>query len=135
MRLYSLLLLFGPSFHFSPMHRTSRIRTRTRTWYCQSLSIRVVPQLSVLWCLMLYLWIQDFLVISLMPPNPRSSFLIPLQFTHPIRLVTDLWVDEGVLHPSDTLKYFRAVPIKYYFWLAESRFGTDAEIYLWIGRC
>lgn len=47
------------------------------------------------------LLVKDFLVLSLRPPNPRSSFLIPLQFSHPIRLVTDPWVDVDALHPGD----------------------------------
>jgi hypothetical protein len=45
--------------------------------------------------------VKDFLVLSLTPPNPRSSPLAPLQFSHPIRLVTDAWIDSDVLHPGD----------------------------------
>ncbi|KDR75755.1 hypothetical protein GALMADRAFT_68348 [Galerina marginata CBS 339.88] len=46
--------------------------------------------------------VKDFLVLALTPPNPRSSCLIPLQLSHPIRLVTDSWIDFDVLHPGDT---------------------------------
>jgi len=46
--------------------------------------------------------VKDFLVLALTPPNPRSSFLIPLQLSHPIRLVTDSWIDVDSLHPGDT---------------------------------
>ncbi|KAF8161225.1 hypothetical protein B0H34DRAFT_781810 [Crassisporium funariophilum] len=48
------------------------------------------------------LLVKDFLVLTLTPPNTRSSFLIPLQLSHPIRLVTDSWVDGDSLHPQDT---------------------------------
>ncbi|KAF9049864.1 hypothetical protein BJ165DRAFT_1454372 [Panaeolus papilionaceus] len=47
------------------------------------------------------LLVKDFLVLALTPPNPRSSFLTPLQLSHPIRLVTDSWLDADVLHPQD----------------------------------
>jgi hypothetical protein len=82
--------------------------------------------------MIIYGTIQDFFVISLVPPNPRSSFLIPLQFTHPIRLVTDSWVDEGVLHPQHLAIFPRGA---YSILFLADSFGTDAEIYLWTGRC
>ncbi|KAF8200996.1 hypothetical protein BJ912DRAFT_843974 [Pholiota molesta] len=47
------------------------------------------------------LHVKDFLVLSLAPPNPRSSPLVPLQLSHPIRLVTDSWIDTDALHPGD----------------------------------
>ncbi|KAF8967900.1 hypothetical protein BDZ97DRAFT_1903155 [Flammula alnicola] len=47
------------------------------------------------------LLVKDFLVLALTPPNPRSSPLAPLQLSHPIRLVTDSWIDVDVLHPGD----------------------------------
>ncbi|KJA28976.1 hypothetical protein HYPSUDRAFT_128152 [Hypholoma sublateritium FD-334 SS-4] len=45
--------------------------------------------------------VKDFLVLALAPPNPRTSSLMPLQLSHPIRLVTDSWIDTDVLHPGD----------------------------------
>ncbi|KAF9526600.1 hypothetical protein CPB83DRAFT_769882 [Crepidotus variabilis] len=48
-----------------------------------------------------HLCVKDFLHLSLTPPNPRSSFLAPLQLSHPIRFVTDPWIDNAVAHPSD----------------------------------
>ncbi|KAF9565543.1 hypothetical protein CPC08DRAFT_168196 [Agrocybe pediades] len=46
--------------------------------------------------------VKDFLILALVPPNPRSCSLIPLQLSHAIRLVTDSWVDVDSLHPGDT---------------------------------
>ncbi|KAF9485926.1 hypothetical protein BDN70DRAFT_794831 [Pholiota conissans] len=47
------------------------------------------------------LHVKDFLVLSLAPPNLRTSSLVPLQLSHPIRLVTDSWIDADALHPGD----------------------------------
>ncbi|KAJ7157933.1 hypothetical protein C8R43DRAFT_1180114, partial [Mycena crocata] len=37
--------------------------------------------------------IQDFVVIELRPPNPEASQFGTLRYSHPIKLVTDSWLD------------------------------------------
>ncbi|KAJ7287785.1 hypothetical protein C8J57DRAFT_1284906 [Mycena rebaudengoi] len=43
--------------------------------------------------------VKDFIIFQLTPANVRTSPLLPIQHSHPIRLVTDRW--EDVAHPSD----------------------------------
>jgi len=40
--------------------------------------------------------VKDFIVLALSPPNPQTSPLLQLQYAHPIRFVTDAWVDFSV---------------------------------------
>ncbi|EAU91767.2 hypothetical protein CC1G_04535 [Coprinopsis cinerea okayama7 len=47
------------------------------------------------------LMVKDFIVVGLAPYNIRSSFLLPVQLAYPVRLVTDSWVDQEVVHPQD----------------------------------
>ncbi|KAL0960782.1 hypothetical protein HGRIS_005803 [Hohenbuehelia grisea] len=37
--------------------------------------------------------VKDFIVLALTPPDPHTSPLLELQHAHPIRLVTDPWLD------------------------------------------
>ncbi|RDB24842.1 hypothetical protein Hypma_007770 [Hypsizygus marmoreus] len=48
------------------------------------------------------LLVKDYIMLILTPPNSRTSPLRELQIVHPIRLVTDPWVDTDTLHPQDT---------------------------------
>jgi hypothetical protein len=45
-------------------------------------------------CVLTSLLYQDFIVLTLTPPNPENSPLMEHQHAHPIRLVTDPWVDD-----------------------------------------
>lgn len=45
--------------------------------------------------------VKDYIVLVLTPPKSRTSPLRVLQITHPIRLVTDPWIDIDTLHPQD----------------------------------
>ncbi|KAJ3830158.1 hypothetical protein F5880DRAFT_1296687 [Lentinula raphanica] len=46
--------------------------------------------------------IKDYIVFAVTPPNPRSCPLLAHQYSHPIKLVTDVWTDESTFHPLDT---------------------------------
>jgi len=39
------------------------------------------------------LTVKDFIVLALYPPCPTTSPLVELQHAHPIRIVTDPWID------------------------------------------
>ncbi|KAF4567514.1 hypothetical protein EYR40_006517 [Pleurotus pulmonarius] len=43
--------------------------------------------------------IKDFIVFALTPSNPRTSSLLEIQHAHPIKFVTDPWID--LVHPLD----------------------------------
>ncbi|KAK0461227.1 uncharacterized protein EV420DRAFT_187353 [Desarmillaria tabescens] len=44
--------------------------------------------------------VQDYILFILTPPDERGCPLQPLQHTHPIKLVTDTWMEAGT-HPQD----------------------------------
>lgn len=44
--------------------------------------------------------VQDYILFILTPPDERGCPLQQLQYTHPIKLVTDTWMEEGT-HPQD----------------------------------
>ncbi|KAF8070576.1 hypothetical protein FPV67DRAFT_1413807 [Lyophyllum atratum] len=46
--------------------------------------------------------VKDYIMLVLTPPKSRTSPLRVLQIVHPIRLVTDPWIDTDTLHPQDT---------------------------------
>ncbi|KAF5316906.1 hypothetical protein D9611_003884 [Ephemerocybe angulata] len=48
------------------------------------------------------LLVKDFIVLDLIPITVRESFLLPIQLSQPIRLVTDTWTDTDGVHPQDT---------------------------------
>ncbi|KAJ3748901.1 hypothetical protein DFH05DRAFT_1390681 [Lentinula detonsa] len=45
--------------------------------------------------------IKDYIVFALTPPNLRSCPLLAHQYSHPIKLVTDIWTDDSTSHPLD----------------------------------
>ncbi|KAJ4483270.1 hypothetical protein J3R30DRAFT_3833865 [Lentinula aciculospora] len=47
-------------------------------------------------------FIKDYIVFALTPPNPRSCPLLAHQYSQPIKLVTEAWTDDFTSHPSDT---------------------------------
>lgn len=46
--------------------------------------------------------VKDYIMLVLTPPKSRTSPLRVMQIAHPIRLVTDPWIDIDTLHPQDT---------------------------------
>ncbi|KAJ7163628.1 hypothetical protein C8R43DRAFT_990441 [Mycena crocata] len=48
-----------------------------------------------------HLVVKDFIILAMTPANVRTSPLLPIQHAHPIRLVTDGWTDQELLHPQD----------------------------------
>jgi len=48
-----------------------------------------------------HLVVKDFIIFAMTPANVRTSPLLPIQHAHPIRLVTDGWTEQNMIHPED----------------------------------
>ncbi|KAJ7780524.1 hypothetical protein DFH07DRAFT_433049 [Mycena maculata] len=48
-----------------------------------------------------HLVVKDFIILAITPANIRTSQMLPMQHAHPIRLVTDGWTDQDLVHPQD----------------------------------
>ncbi|KAF9451980.1 hypothetical protein P691DRAFT_662123 [Macrolepiota fuliginosa MF-IS2] len=47
------------------------------------------------------LQVKDYIVLALSPPPVKTSQLLSMQIAHPVRFVTDPWIERETVHPQD----------------------------------